>query len=314
MAAIGRDEEMRERLERLSETHPDYPATYSMLGYYNVFSRGRPDDAVPWMLKAVTSDPNDPSARINVSRVLNNLGDMSAADRWLQSALELQQGNMEAQIYQARLIAELGQTDNAAALAQRLYDNYPGSRQSYELLTILARADIASGDAESALQRYASEYPKLIGPELAPLTVFNWDVAFDIIRLLRATGSDERADDLLAELTAALLDRPAVRVFGSAPLLSMAYALAGRGEDALSSLREGVNKGWRADWRYYLDYHWAFESLRDSGEFQSIRMDVAADMERQLENLRRMERSGELPTVPGMDLLTSPERTGAPPI
>ena len=67
-------------------------------------------------------------------------------------------------------------------------------------------------------------------------------------------------------------------------------------------------------WRYYFDYHWSFASLRDEPEFQSMRIALAADMQKQLENLRRMLANGEIPTVPGMELLSQPEKSGAPPI
>ena len=56
----------------------------------------------------------------------------------------------------------------------------------------------------------------------------------------------------------------------------------------------------------------AFDQLRNRPEFEALRIEIAADMQRQLENVRRMQRSGELPVVPGMEPET--ENTGAPPI
>ena len=37
-------------------------------------------------------------------------------------------------------------------------------------------------------------------------------------------------------------------------------------------------------------------------------------IEKQLENARRMQASGEMPVMPGMELLSRPEKSGAPPI
>jgi len=45
-----------------------------------------------------------------------------------------------------------------------------------------------------------------------------------------------------------------------------------------------------------------------------MRMALAADMEKQLENVRRMQASGELPVVPGMEPVRQPEQAGPPPI
>ena len=80
------------------------------------------------------------------------------------------------------------------------------------------------------------------------------------------------------------------------------------------ALRATIDAGYRAAWRYSLDYHWPFEALRDKPEFQSMRIELATDMQKQLENARRMQASGEMPVVPGMELLSRPEKSGAPPI
>ena len=96
------------------------------------------------------------------------------------------------------------------------------------------------------------------------------------------------------------------------PRRPAAYALAGRNDDALQDLRRLVDAGWRMSWWYVFDHHAAFEHLRNHPEFEALRIKVAADMQKQLENVRRMERNGELPVVPGME----PEAgsSGAPPI
>ena len=82
----------------------------------------------------------------------------------------------------------------------------------------------------------------------------------------------------------------------------------------MDALRTAIESGYRAGWRYSFDYHWSFETLRDEPEFQSMRIELANDMRKQLENARRMQANGEMPTVPGMELLSRPESSGAPPI
>ena len=118
---------------------------------------------------------------------------------------------------------------------------------------------------------------------------------------------------MLEETIAVLEAAPIVGATGSAAELPAAYVLAGRKEEALAALRRGVDAGSRISWQYMFDYYWALEPLRDDPAFHSLRMELAADMEKQLENIRRMHASGELPEVPGMELLGAPAHRGPPP-
>lgn len=309
----GHHDEMKAKLERLVESHPEFSLAYLGMGGYHTFVRGRLDDGLVWTLRAVISDPNETSARIMMSRIFTLLGDDAATDQWLQSAFELQPDNLEAQLYEMSLLAMRGEIEQSTASARRLYENYPGSRQADTLHTLLTQADLASGNAESALQRFTDVYPGLVGDDPGRLSIWNCETALDIARALYANAENARADELLGEIITLLQARPTVGLLGSAPILPMAYAVVGREQEALESLRNGVDGGWRFGWRYYLDYHWAFESLRDHADFQLLRIELAADMERQMENLRRMEANGELPVVPGMEPIGKPTKAGPPP-
>jgi DNA invertase Pin-like site-specific DNA recombinase len=76
------------------------------------------------------------------------------------------------------------------------------------------------------------------------------------------------------------------------------YALQGDKQRALSTLREAIDEGWRALWRYFLKHDSVLESLHDEPEFQAMIEEIEADMAVQLARVREMERRGELTLIP----------------
>ena len=80
------------------------------------------------------------------------------------------------------------------------------------------------------------------------------------------------------------------------------YALAGRREEALSRLEMGIEQGWRGyelwdDWRFAAYFDFGLDSIRDDPRFRAAIAVIEADMAQQLENVRAMQRRGEIPTL-----------------
>jgi hypothetical protein len=89
-------------------------------------------------------------------------------------------------------------------------------------------------------------------------------------------------------------------------------ATAGQTDAALDVLENLVSSGWRGD-RYYKHqgFHLCcdviFDAIRDHERFQAIAATIEADMAQQLENVREMERKGELPTLEEVRAQLGPE-------
>jgi TolB-like protein/predicted Zn-dependent protease len=311
--STGRFDEMKARLDRLVETHPESPFGNSGIAVYELFVRGRFDLGLRANLHAVLTDPDEPSFRVYASSLLRFLGDYAAADKWFDSAVALQPDNFEVQVFRCLSLMNSGQMDAATAAARRIDPASPDLDIYPDIIELLASADLAAGDPESGLRRYSEMYPEIAGDNPEPLTIWGAEPAIGIVRLLRANGDEVRANELLEELITTLEAAPPVGPAGSQASLPAAYMLADRPNDALAALRRAIDAGWRVGWPYMFDYYWAFEPLRDIPEFQAMRMELAADMEKQLKNVRRMEASGELPDVPGMEPLRGPEKAGPPP-
>ena len=88
-----------------------------------------------------------------------------------------------------------------------------------------------------------------------------------------------------------------------------ALSLLGRREEALDLLEDLVQTGWRVDLkggsigdgvtnlRFNLYRNILFDAIRDHPRFQAMVAVIESDMAEQLENVREMERRGELPTL-----------------
>ena len=108
---------MKRRLDRLVETHPESPFTYTGQAIYQFMVKGRLDEALRSTLQAVAADPNDTQQRVFVSYHLDTLGDQAASGRWLDSAFALQPDNAEAKANTLQALGigyrRLGQVDEA---------------------------------------------------------------------------------------------------------------------------------------------------------------------------------------------------------
>ena len=240
---MGRTEEARRNFERLMETHPDSPFGYFGLAY-NEYSAGRADRALAWILEAILKDPSRVSYRLAVSDIYQELGDISSANRWVESAKRLQPDNADVEVAQLTLALQSGQMEAAVALASSVAERprYRGFTD-FEVLEVLAVKDSAEGRYRDALDRYARHVPELARPGTEPLNIFLARNALDVVPLLRETGQTERSEQLLGDVIAFLEERKNNTAIFFAWHLPAAYALAGREDDALRELRRIVDEG-----------------------------------------------------------------------
>jgi hypothetical protein len=76
-----------------------------------------------------------------------------------------------------------------------------------------------------------------------------------------------------------------------------ALALQGRKAEALAALRRAVDAGWRWEW-WQVETDPTLESIRAEPAFVAMLDEVKADVARQLERVRELERNGTIPAPP----------------
>ena len=73
-----------------------------------------------------------------------------------------------------------------------------------------------------------------------------------------------------------------------------------------------VSSGWRGDFflylRFFLCCDVAFDAVRDDERFQAMVATIEADLKQQLENVREMQRRGEVLTLEEVNALIAANR------
>lgn len=306
---IGLFDEMRSGYERLTEISPDSTFGYNGLGNYHQFVEGSLDRALVWYHKELDRDPNEVSIPAGLATTYLELGDRQSAEYWINRASEIRATNINVSSAKMTLALFNGENDRALNFAREAEKLAPYQLFNPFVLTQLYVGDLAIGDGDAAIDRYAGMFSRLFNADKHLVSAANYYIVSDVVYLLRKTGDDELAESLLQDLLPMLESLPVLGFAGSGPWTSLALTLAGREDDAMTSLEDAVDAGWRSGWRYFFDQHPVLEPLRSRPDFQALRARVAADMANQLENVRRMEASGELPT----NWAQRPVRSAPPP-
>ena len=165
-------------------------------------------------------------------------------------------------------------------------------------LAHLRNHDLRAGHYDDARARYERAYPELLKAGEPTVNEDNLEPAIDLASVLIKTGEQERADMLLDRALMILPTIPRLGIDGYGISDVRIYALQGNTEEALASLRQAIELGWRATWWFYLGHDISLESIRDEPEYQSMVEEIEADMAAQLERVRAMEANGELEPIP----------------
>jgi hypothetical protein len=139
----------------------------------------------------------------------------------------------------------------------------------------------------------------------------------DLVRVYQKLG-DHRAEQALSD---AILRRGQFFVDEYPVVWHQLYhagalATAGRTDAALDVLENLVSSGWRGDnYNKHLSFilccDVVFDAIRDHERFQAIAATIKADMVQQLENVREIERRGEIPTLEEVNaLIASAQESG----
>jgi tetratricopeptide (TPR) repeat protein len=279
----------------LVEIAPDDGTGYTQIGLYHRYVRGRIDEAVVWVAKALALDPRSTfNLAVPVWSFLD-LGDSDQAEYLAARAMELGPDGYIANVAMQILAEYRG--DEAVALehGRRAFALYP--HQTIYPIKFLRDHEVRAGRYTEARALYEEHFPELLSERDPKVDLRNYRAATDLALVLSRTGEQEQADLLLERSLQQIQTRPRFGRRGHGITDVQIHALRGEKQQALSALRDAIDQGWRAEWWMWFRRP-DLESLQGEPEFQAMVEEIEADMAAQLARVQEMQRSGVLKAIP----------------
>ena len=217
-------------------------------------------------------------------------------NRPLQNEMLLEQATI-------RLISGKGGPSQSAELAALLSES-----RSFNSIGLGTLIDFEAGRPEDALARIEAITPRCFTADSFETT--NQYCPTELVRVYQKLGDHAAARDLADEIIRYLkLWADGVPWDGYRAQYAGALAAAGQSDEALGVLESLVSSGWRGNYYFFLRFALYFDvnsdAIRDDERFQAIAAVIEADMAQQLENVREMERNGEIPTLEEVRQMTA---------
>jgi TolB-like protein/DNA-binding winged helix-turn-helix (wHTH) protein len=305
---VSSKEEAKWHAHRMVEIAPDSPSGYETVGDVEWELNGRIDESIRWMSKAMEIDPQRPSPPKSIGVAYSALGDPDMALAYFdlanaRTSPDAKPAKHGLLVEQAIVWLVSGKTD-----AHQVAELLPPSSQPFrhggaarEGMRLGVFVDLVTGRPEDALARMEAFLRECVGAKDIPVKWMNCPP--QLVRVYQELG-DQKAEQALSD---AIVRRG--KFLGvEYPVVwfqlqyAGALATAGRTDAALDVLEDLVSTGWRGHHSnrhlgFVLCCDVVFDAIRDHERFQAIAATIEADMAQQLENVREMERRGEVPTL-----------------
>jgi Tfp pilus assembly protein PilF len=275
LSATGDFDAALRELEKAVDIDPLSAPTYDALGSIHARGYGRLDRAIPYLEKASRLDPGRAYLTDHLAQAYLDIGALDQAE----AVLRRPSGSVEAgslAVAYARLYR--GDRSGAYELAAKSFAQQPRNR---EALRLLRDADLASGDARRARERYAQAYPELLENGPPAVESGNLGVATDLALVLLRTDERARALELLDRHDGFVSRTRMIRMGPWGYGIADVQVLMMRGERAAASsaLRAAGAAGWRGPyWRYYRDWDPALAAIRQDPDFKAAFAAIERDM------------------------------------
>jgi len=290
--AMDRREEARAAYSRILDIAPDFSLTHRFIGLHELIL-GRVDAAVRRFHTAAMLDPQSPNHPIAAGLSYVNLGDLDRAQALFDRAASL--GNRSStELYEALTSLLLNREDPGRLVA--VIEAMPHVTVLWMGNdTFVRNAILQTGDVSAVRRYFQRHYPNLAASNEPSVHAANYQGAVDLAWLLRMEGDAEHSERLL-DISLAVLRQSPSGLSGARDVTeAKILALQGDEPGALAALRNAVDSGWRHLW-WMAENDPTLASISNHPEFLAIMDEIRDDMAVQLERVREMERSGEIPT------------------
>lgn len=293
---VGQADEAIPLMEGVLEVHPESSGGFRVLAQLYSAGQSRHDKAIRAVRRAYDLDPRHLANSYWNAIMHWRLGDYRNAALWMNHAASLAPDSAEAPVYRGW-----------ALIIQRDFESASRefSLSSAETLLhwggvfTLARADVAGGRPEAAINRLEAFLPRFNGRK----SFVNFSFGAAAIDAYQAVGEQEKAQALLNQLLSVIDSDLQHSYHGVEVLDASLYAVSGKVDSALATLGAWVDQGGASA---YLQWQSEYEldALANNPQFQEILHTVESRLNVQRENLSRWEKTGEVSTIP--EAVTNP--------
>ncbi len=273
-------------MKRVLEIDPNYQPALQRYAKYRWALHGRLAEAAQVIEHAIDVDPENPWSRQTAAAIYLDLGDANAAR-------EVAAGTPSSRDTSRILLSMYsgdwrGAGEAAYSKAGREYNRY----ESWGVPEAVRDYALKDGDTSRAVRFLEDRYGLQAD---GSLDISNFRAAVCLAQLLLASGQSERAQQLLAELPAAI--DASIPLYG--PYYAMrskasALLLAGNREAALATLAESFRAEDLTQWWYTLDHDPLWLPLHDEPEFKALSAEVRARVGREQAELDQLRKSGKI--------------------
>jgi TolB-like protein len=299
-------EEALYHARRIIEIAPDSPRGYTRLSQLSWILSGRIDDAIRWANKAVEIDPLHPTYAMEIAYAYATLGDADMAMAYWERAGQLFADDVSPEKYNIlRALILLSNKDGIPM--QKVFDALdPIDVGSSSRMEIEANLAIINGEAKEWLDSHVEYLSGCLNVPIDVAYLNKWpECRCWLDGLLLVAGEEARALEAakkriewmkkFLEMREGAVDNPR-------------HLMLLREEDkALDDFQLYLAnfRSYPHTFRLYLEENLRFlmyhdpilAPIRDHPRFQAVVAEVEADLAQQLENVRAMEKKGELPTL-----------------
>jgi TolB-like protein/DNA-binding winged helix-turn-helix (wHTH) protein/predicted Zn-dependent protease len=296
-AAAHRVQDALETLHYALEIGPDNPRTYEALGDTYRSFLGRQDEAVKWYAKGLMRDPDSARLRYMITQAYMDMGDIPTARLMTEQIINLGGQSEWSQSIQGIMLMYLRQYQEALEFAEHEWQQSP-TQVIASVLFVLYSWNGEYRRALEFLDKWLALAEDIPHPE-TKVTGANIGVAIGLVQTLAAMGENARAQRLLNNCLEVAKTAPQTGFYiGVKFHLVAIYALLDDTPNALLALREVIDAGVLGGWWWILLQYPATEPLRNEPQFQEMVEEIRTEMAAQLENVREMQRTGEMPPLP----------------
>ena len=260
----------------------------------------------------VGMEPGDAEAHYMMAGMYYGLGDMVAADAWLDQALDvLRDTGIENPLPELLLaVRHLDRQEEVQALTIAHRFGEPKSTSNIMSRSVALRmrlaSDLADGRGQEAIDRYLELYPELANAELPALTGYYGDVAamemfsvsLDLAAIYLHTNQTERGNAILDMVEKQLPQWPKISWLGYNTADADLHAIRGENGKALQALRNPIGTGSGIWWRWQLMHNPHLSTVRELPEFAEVLAEYESRMKVELDTVRQMEQAGKITRLP----------------